>query len=385
MYCNRCGARLQQGIAVCPECGARQTRQTRTIRCAHCRNHASVDLTVCPYCGRSLVPAGPRWALWIPLALILAVVVNRGWYRLPVEKAKEQAVAAQARLSNLVQFPELATPTAAVVADHIPATPTPSPTRISTATATRPPSATPSPTPTVTASPAAGEYVVQAGDSLALIGQKLDIPWETIAAINGLTAFSMLQPGDKLRVPTPTPAPTRATATAAMTAATRDISLTPTVATAPAASPTIVATAATQSPTATPRPLPTVTPTSAPTNTPAPLLATLIMLNPGNGSSYEGDKTEIMLQWQNKDYLPAGAVYRVTILWTESGTPMSNHQDTTITSSRVPLWLWGLADQQQGRQYTWSVQIVQLATDGKGGERVIELNPPSEKRVFYWK
>jgi hypothetical protein len=156
---------------------------------------------------------------------------------------------------------------------------------------------------------------------------------------------------------------------AATTTATHDISPTPTTEATP--------------PTATPRPLPTVTPTPAPTNTPAPLLAVLTLINPGDGSNYEGENAQIMLEWQNKDYLPAGAVYRVTILWTEKGTPMSNPQDTTATSSRAPLWLWGKAD-QPSRQYTWSVQIVQLATDGKGGERVIEINPPTEKRVFYW-
>ncbi len=70
MYCNRCGTRLQQGTAICPECGARQHRQTRDIRCARCGGRASVEMAVCPHCGRNLVPAGPRWALWIPLALI---------------------------------------------------------------------------------------------------------------------------------------------------------------------------------------------------------------------------------------------------------------------------------------------------------------------------
>jgi hypothetical protein len=90
------------------------------------------------------------------------------------------------------------------------------------------------------------------------------------------------------------------------------------------------------------------------------------------------------LQWQNKDYLPVGAVYRVTFQWINKGAPMIHHQDTTATSIRAPLWLWGEAD-QPARQYFWSVQIVQLTTDGKGGERVIPLNPPSEKRTFYWK
>ncbi len=384
MHCSRCGAHIQQGIAICPECGARQTRQTHTIRCAHCRGRVSVDLTVCPHCGRSLVPAGPRWALWIPLTLVLATAAYWGWNRLPVEEAKGRVVAAQARLSGLVQLPELATPAPTATAGRIPATPTPSPTRTPTAPPTRPPSSTPSTAPTATATGGANEYVVQAGDSLALIGQKLDIPWETIAALNGLTSYSMLQPGDKLRVPTPTPAPTRATATAGVTAtASRDLSPTPTVAATPTIPATVPTTEATL-PTATPRPLPTVTATPAPTNTPAPLLAALIIVNPGDGSSYN-EKSEITLQWQNKDYLPAGAVYRVTILWTNRGAPMSDFEYATATSIRAPLWLWGEADQLDGRKYTWSVQIVQLATDGKGGERIIELNPPTEKRVFYWR
>ncbi len=364
------------------------------IRCSRCRREASIDLIVCPHCGRNLAPAGPRWALWIPLALILALVAYRGWYRLPIEKAKEQAVAAQSRLSNLMKLPELGTPTAATVVSRNPATPTPSPTRTSTATATRPPSATPSPAPTATTG--AREYVVQAGDSLALIGQKLDIPWETIAAFNGLTGYSMLQPGDKLKVPTPTPAPTRATATVALTATpTQAISPTPAATGTPSAQPpssgTALATAAPTSaatPTAVLATAPampaTATARPLPTSTPTPALAVLTLINPGNGSNYDGENAQIMLEWQNKDYLPAGAVYRVTIRWVEKGTPMSSVQDTTAPSCRAPLWLWGKAD-QPSRQYTWSVQIVQLATDGKGGERVIELNPPSEVRTLYWK
>jgi LysM repeat protein len=332
--------------------------------------------------------------LWIPLALLIAFAAYWGYERLPIERVLEEGAAvAQAQLSDMVPLPEIAAAMAAptqAVATATPTrvAPTPAPTRTPTATPTRPPSATPAPTPTATATGGAREYVVQSGDSLALIGEKLDLSWQTIATLNGLTAYSMLQPGDKLRLPTLTPAPTRATATAtpgtvrptaaaATATATATETATPAVAAATAvASPTPVAA------TATPRPSPTLTPT--PTKTPAPLLATLILINPGDGSSYEGQGAQIELQWQNKDYLPTGAIYRVTLQWLNKGTMMTDRQDTTATSIRAPLWLWGEAD-QPGRQYTWSVQMVQLATDGKGGERIIPLNPPSEKRTFYWK
>jgi len=297
----------------------------------------------------------------------------------------------------------MAAPTQAIAtATPTRAAPTPLPTRTPTATPTRPPSATPAPTPTATATGGLREYVVQSGDSLALIGEKLDLSWQTIAALNGLTAYSMLQPGDKLRLPTLTPAPaptatpTRATVTAAPGTARPTAIVTPTIApetptptpTVAAATPTPAAadTPAAAAPTATPRPLPTFTytPLPSPTASPAPALAALILINPGDGSSYDGNSAQIELIWQNKDYLPTGAVYRVTIQWINKGAPMTDYQNTTATSIRAPLWLWGEAD-QPGRQYTWSVQIVQLTTDGKGGERIIPLSLPSEQRKLYWK
>ncbi|HEX9118475.1 MAG TPA: zinc ribbon domain-containing protein, partial [Anaerolineae bacterium] len=64
MNCRRCGAELQQGMLVCPECGARQRRQARTVRCAYCHRLAPADLAVCPHCGRALRPLVPRPALW---------------------------------------------------------------------------------------------------------------------------------------------------------------------------------------------------------------------------------------------------------------------------------------------------------------------------------
>jgi hypothetical protein len=56
---------------------------------------------------------------------------------------------------------------------------------------------------------------------------------------------------------------------------------------------------------------------------------------------------------------------------------------TTGKSIRMPLWLYGKAD-QPARQYTWSVRVVQAVTDGQGGQKDILLSPSSSARVLYW-
>lgn len=56
--------------------------------------------------------------------------------------------------------------------------------------------------------PAAGEnlfyYTVQPGEYLYLIGQKFGVPWQSIAAANGLTPPYTLMPGRRIAIPVPT-------------------------------------------------------------------------------------------------------------------------------------------------------------------------------------
>jgi LysM repeat protein len=47
---------------------------------------------------------------------------------------------------------------------------------------------------------------VRNGDNFYSIGQRVGIPWEVIAQVNGMTERSLLLPGLRLRLPTPTPA-----------------------------------------------------------------------------------------------------------------------------------------------------------------------------------
>jgi hypothetical protein len=81
--------------------------------------------------------------------------------------------------------------------------------------------------------------------------------------------------------------------------------------------------------------------------------------------------------------MTADMQFQVVVRWEEQGAPQEHWWATTATGSRVPTWLYLRAD-QPGRKYTWFVRIVQVTTDGQGGELVIPLSPPSGVRNFYW-
>jgi LysM repeat protein len=413
MHCKRCGARLQQGMLICPECGARQGKSPGSVRCAACHGHVPVGLTLCPHCGRIVRPAGPRWGLWILLAVATLLVVLWGLGRLPVERVRREVVDTRDRLSSLVQVLDLptslpSTPTAVRVAAAprtatpmvfptvaatqvltvtvsgqgedvgvIPSTapitatltvtatlgirPTVSVTQMAASTpkatptaptATPVPPATASSTravkltsaPTATAKAGGVTYVVQAGDTLAGIGAAFGIPWEEIASANNIGSATGLQIGQALRIP---------------------------VAGAP------------RSPTATPRPRASSTP-AAPTPTKIPLLSAPVLENPADGSGADGETAEIDLRWQPVPGIPSGAQYQVTIEYLEGGQKRRDSMPPTAsTVQRFPLWLFGRAD-LPGRRYTWYVTVVQMQTDGKGGELAVPLSPPSAKRSFEW-
>ncbi len=263
MLCHRCGARLALGTAVCPECGARQRRQAGAMRCAYCHGRIVVGMAMCPHCGRDPRPAGPRWGLWLGGALLVILVGLWALGKLPVERLWQEVAETRSRLAGLAQIPELPTLTPGLP-PTLPPTPTatPRPTQTPTATPTR------TPTRTLTPAPTADEarfYTVQPGDSLAGIGAKLGIAWELIAATNGINERTVLQVGQRLRLPAPTPAPSPT--------ATRTPLVTATPAATATATPAPAATAvATQAPatTAATAAVPTpASPTAMPTAVPA--------------------------------------------------------------------------------------------------------------------
>jgi LysM repeat protein len=205
------------------------------------------------------------------------------------------------------------------------------------------PAPTPAPTATAITTAASTTYKVKPGDTLSGIAAQFGITWQELAAANGLTAQSRLNVGQELKIPGKNGA----------------------AQVAPTAPPAR---------TATPRPAATT----------VALLSAPALVNPSDQASYGGGRTEIYLMWQQREAIPAGAGYRVSIQWTEGGAPMEYLVPvTTATSIRMPAWLFEKADQPT-RKYTWSVRVVQPTTDGQGGEKDILLSPSSESRVFYW-
>ena len=257
-----------------------------------------------------------------------------------------------AQLNGLTQYSSLRvgqtlvlpTPTAAPTETPVVVAGSPTPTAQSTATATPAPTATatttpsPSPMPTATPEPsatAAGAgttYRVQWGDTLAIIGTRFGIPWQTIAAANGLSAASTLQVGQQLIIPGAN---------------------------------------ATPLPTNTPRSARTLT--STPTQ-PAPAYPAPVLTTPGDNAPYSGNRAQIVFGWQSVSGLPADAQYQIEFRWTSGGAPDGTYTRVPAnnTETAVPGWIYLRAD-QPARQYTWWVHAVRVTTDGKGGERVIEF------------
>lgn len=375
MYCKRCGAPLHEGVIICPACGKRQRQRSRAIRCANCHRRVPLGLTVCPHCARTVRPAGPRWSLVLSGIVVIVLLALWGLGKLPVARVAEQVSAIRQQATDLAQalgpvvvtpetvasavqptntpiaigmVPPTVAPTPTVATRTPEPTPTPelSPTDTEAPTVTPLPTETPAPpTATPTRALAAGAtYRVQSGDTLSTIAAKFGIAWETLAAANGLNSRSVLRIGQELVIPGAGPAPT-----------------------------------ATPQRTATPRP--TASPTPVPT--PALSLDAPVQINPADQTPISGRDAFIELVWQPVPGIPTGGQYQITIRWREQGISQEHWWLTTADRARVPLWLWSKADQPD-RRYTWTVRVVQVTTDGQGGERVIPLSPASPARIFYW-
>jgi len=54
-YCVKCGASIEDGVTVCPGCGAAtEPVQEKTKFCKFCGEKIAVDCVVCPKCGRQV-------------------------------------------------------------------------------------------------------------------------------------------------------------------------------------------------------------------------------------------------------------------------------------------------------------------------------------------
>jgi LysM repeat protein len=416
MYCKRCGTPLHTGVVICPECGARQRRQASSVRCASCHGRVPLNLSVCPRCGRDVRPAGPRWGVWLAVAIGLVLVVLWSLGKMPIERVGKEIAGVKSKVSSLVQVLGPAPTNTKTTA---------TPQLLARTTPAAPPTTTADEGPSVSATetelsvdlgedelpvaePSPAEADLNAGVETPSAGQQT-----SPAATPTATAMPTLPPS-----PTATPAPPTVTApppTATATPAAGNKAKTYRIQSGDTLSGiaqrfnvsldallaanritanatlrigqelVIPGTGVPPAPTATPKPRATPTPTKPVLPpTPAPYLPAPVLTGPGDHSPNSGDTTQIFLIWDAVPGMTADDRYQVVIRWIEQGA-LQEKSDlfTTATSIQMPPWLWGRADQPD-RKYQWFIRVVRLATDGKGGEVVIPLSPTSPTRTLYW-
>lgn len=416
MYCKRCGTPLHLGVVICPECGARQRRQSSSVRCASCRRRVPVSLSVCPHCGRDVRPAGPRWGIWLAVGIAMVLMVLWGLGKLPLEQTGQDIVGIKAKISGLVQVlgpaptagqPEgkpqvIARATVAVsptlsaveeqpgavseaelavsAVDTEEATPEPFATEVVAVPIEAPPSGAQTITATVTVVPTLAPTSAPTPTATA-------VPPTATQPAPTATATAARAPGSQANTYR-----VRAGDTLSGIAQQFKVSLDALLAANRITAATtlrigqelvIPGAGVPPAPTATRKPQATAIPTTPPP-TPLPYLPVPMLNTPGDQASYTGDRAQIFLAWDAVPGMIADDRYQVVIRWIEQGA-LQEKSDlfTTATSIQVPPWLWGRADQPE-RRYQWFVRTVRLTTDGQGGELVIPLSPASQTRTFYW-
>ncbi len=191
----------------------------------------------------------------------------------------------------------------------------------STATPTRRP-----PTATPTARPGTQRtYRVRAGDTLLAIANANNTTVAALLALNPGINPSRLQVGQ-------------------------------TIVLSRAAQPTAVAATATTAP-------------AVPTQ-PAVRVAAPVQLSPSSGTPFSGENTFIELRWQAPGGMDGSLAYLI-----ELGYP----------SWVVPNAVFGKADQQTGRQYSWRVTVVSPQRDASGRiTGLLPVSPASSTWEFTW-
>jgi len=197
-------------------------------------------------------------------------------------------------------------------------------------------------------------------------------------------------PDTMIKVPTVTPTLTPSTTPTP----TNTPTLTPTPTHTPTPTPTFTPTE-TPTPTLTATPTPTLTSTRSPTRkatavpatpavTPMPSVAPPVLVEPENGSTHSPDAT-FRLGWTADYTLKSDECFLITIRWTQQGDAAAMPVCVQETYWYVTKdGLYGLADQDTGRAYHWSVRLARKGVDAGGKETYTPFGPPSVERVFYW-
>ncbi len=160
MRCLRCGAQIEAGLRVCPECGhtvGQPLVRRRYARCRSCQARVPAGLSICPQCGARLQHSWRRSLSLLAVAIVIAAAGYALYHYVPWAEVRA--------LAEDVSLPPLAFLVTPTFTPQPTATRTATPTVTATRTATAtpvpptetptplPPTETPRPLPTLTATP----------------------------------------------------------------------------------------------------------------------------------------------------------------------------------------------------------------------------------------
>ncbi len=103
-----------------------------------------------------------------------------------------------------------------------------------------------------------------------------------------------------------------------------------------------------------------------------------------DGTPYHGPSNGPTLTWSGDYALRTGECFRVTVRWTELGSPALTQVCVAGNSWRVPQELYARADQQTDRTYEWSVAVARVQTAADGQTAYVALGPESLVWSFTW-
>lgn len=368
------------------------SRLGRERVCPHCGTRVAQRANTCFFCGGSLdaAPRARRSIPWADIVLFLSIgaLLVFWWVRAPGEPDGQQVArsprpatgGALAPLGGTVTFTPFVTPT------------------ISRPVATSTPHVTDTPVATKTPVPTPLRHKVGAGESFSIIADKYDSSTEDIIEANGLTADSMIHPGDELIIPVagasggagPTPTPSGGTLLYSVQPgdtiseiAERFGSRMDWILDANKRKATdmlrpgdrLLIPLSNITPTPRPPTTPTVTPTSSATE--EALQRAPILLSPADNSEISGN-SEVMLRWAASVILGKDQWYVVTAKVLGSDALIAPYWTKGTTWRLSPDYRTPDAD---ATRFSWQVQVY-AGTPGQASPKIVSL--PSETRTFTW-
>ena len=106
---------------------------------------------------------------------------------------------------------------------------------------------------------------------------------------------------------------------------------------------------------------------------------------PEAGAVFNGSNTNIEFIWQSSHTLTANEYFEIAVRYVSQGNPVVVPVYVQRASWFVSEMLYGQADLESEREYSWSVRLVRKRSGSDGNDEYVPISGWSDERDFYWK